>query len=730
MLDDDGTPATKPEDIVLEAKKRFEMAKEAYSSSRSLAIADTQFAMGDSDNMYQWPQEVANERAAGKRVCLTVNATAQHCNQVLNAIRQNRPACKVTPSDNLAHKEAANVLAGMIRQIQRQSSADDAHDTAAEHATYGGEGFWRVATDWDGPDSFAQVIKILPVPNPQLVFIDPTCKLIDKSDAEWGFVFEDITLEQCKREHPNIDPMSWGNEAAKTGWADKTTVRRAEYFYSTYEADYAVLLHDGSTTLASKGIPAGAIEVKRRPTQVRKWKWCKLLGGEDKPIDTTDWPGQYLPIVSVVGKELNVNGEIIRKGLVRDIKDPQRMLNYAYSETVQSLALQNKIPYLAAAESISGYEDIWKSANTDNRAYLPYNALDDEGNALPRPERQPPPVLPAAQIQLLQLSTEEMRAASGQQNSNFGIKSEASSGIGIRRLQAQGELATFHFPDNLARALRYEAMILVDLIPKIYDTEQVVQIIGLDGKDEQALLSPNLQSAYSETTMEDVKHIFNPLIGKYGVVVDTGPAYATQRQEAADRLGDLANHNPAMMQIAGDLIMGSQDWPMADKLAERFRKALPPGLQDKPDGEPDIPPEVQQHLQQADQMAQLAAQHIDDLTKQLEEAKSQEATAMAEIQGKDQREMLALEAKYQRELADLQHKRDLALADIELQRTKFAADLEWQKEKTQMELNAQRDIEEMKGYFDLQKAQMQAPSPALTADVEGDFNDDQNEGAE
>lgn len=617
-----------PADVVAEAKDRFERAKDYYGPARILAIADTQFAMGDSDNGWQWPAAIRQGRVVDQRVCLTVNMTAQHCNQIINNIRQNRPQARVLPADSGADKKTAEILGGLIRNIQVASSADDAHDLAAEHAVYGGEGYWRIVTDYETPSSFNQVIKIKLCSNPQLVFIDDTCQELDKSDAEWGFVFEDISKEQCKREYPDIEPADWG-DTDNSGWVSKDTVRRAEYFYCTYKDDTALLLSNGADILKSEldeqdpggaQLSAAGITIQdQRPTKTKHWKWCKLVGGHDKPVDTRDWKGQYLPIIAVVGKELNVNGEIVRKGIVRDLKDPARMVNYSYSETIQTVALQNKIPYIAASEAIEGYEDNWKNANSSNAAYLPYNALDDDGNALPKPERQQPAVVPAAQVQLLQVSTEQMRAASGQQNANFGIKSEAASGVGIQRLKVQGETATFHFPDNLRRALQYEAKVLIDLIQNYYDTKRVVRILGLDGKEEKAQLDPQAQGyqeVNGETTEQDVQHIFNPLVGQYDVVIDTGPSFQTQRQEGFTMLSDIASRNPQLMQIAGDLIMRNADIPGAQEIADRMEKTLPPNLQDDKKQAAQMGQQLQQ-LQQKDQQHQMVIgkmqEHIDKL---------------------------------------------------------------------------------------------------------------------
>jgi hypothetical protein len=633
--------------VVAEAKIRFERAKTAYSANRARAVEDTKFVMGDSDNGWQWPAEIlANRRqSADKRPCLTVNVTAQHCNQVINNIRQNRPQCTVKPSDADASRKTAEILGGLIRQIQTSSNADVAHDTAAEHAIYGGEGYWRIVTEYESPKSFNQKICIKPVENPQLVYIDPFCGL-EKLKAQWGFVFEDLTKEECKRLYgkDGVDPASWGPD--QTGWVSENTVRIADYYYCENIPDTLYLLADGSTLLESEakanGVPvealkahAAEIEAQQggkatRATSTPKWKYCKLIGGHDKPVDEKDWAGDYLPIISVIGKELNVNGEIVRKGVVRDLKDPARMVNYSYSAAIETVALQNKIPYIAPAEAIEGFELQWANANQSTASYLPFNSVDENGNKIEKPERQQGAVMPQAQVSMLQLSVEEMRAASGQQNANFGIKSEAASGVGIQRLKVQGENATFHFPDNLARALHDEAVVLMNLIPKVMDTRRAVQILGVDGKADQAILDPEHPHSYGEVTAQDVQKIFNPNIGSFDVVIDTGPSYQTQRQEAAASLTELASRNPQLMQVAGDIIMRAYDFPFSEELAERLAKTLPPGIADDK-GQPQLPPEVQQHLQQMQDHVQQLGQALQGASSELAKLKGEQTMKFNEI---------------------------------------------------------------------------------------------------
>lgn len=656
--DKSGEAVKGPKTIVEVAKQRYERAKAFYDNQRIIAIEDIRFAMADSDNNWQWPAEIYRNRATvDRRPCLTVNITAQHCNQVMNNIRQNRPSAKVSPVDDYADVETAKILGGMLRTIQRNSNADTAHDIAAEFALYGGEGYWRVLTDYEDERSFDQCIRIKPIDNPMLVYIDPDAKEPDRSDAKWGIIFEDISKDQAKEEHPDIDATSWV-EDNRRGWVRENQIRRAEYFWCEYEEDTLYLLEDGTSVLKSElpegytvemqgesgAIMAGETQVMgvvyKRETKRTQWKWAKLLGGESEPVDQRDWPGQYLPIITVIGKELNVNGEVVRKGMVRDLKDPARMVNYSFSAAVESLALQNKVPYIASIEAMEGFEDIWSAANLENRAYLPWNAWDDEGRQIPQPVRQEPAQMATAQVQMLGLATEQMRAASGQQNANFGIKSEAASGIGIQRLKQQGEIATFHFPDNLARALKYEAKVILDLIPKIYESRKIVRILGLDGSEESAMLDPEMKQAYAEKPEHieaKVDGIFNPGFGKYDVAIETGPSYATQRQEAADFIGAAVQRDPSIMQVAGDLVWKVQDFPMSEEFAERFRKI--PSIAALVESKGEIPPEVQAQMQQLMQQMQSMDKAIQGLTEENEKLEEkheiEEKRLLIEAYGKE-----------------------------------------------------------------------------------------------
>lgn len=609
--------------VVEVAKARFKRASDAYGELRQQAIEDTKFVLGDSDNNWQWPEDVYTNRAeVGKKPCLTINITAQHCKQIENQIRQNRPTAKIIPVDSNADVKTAEIYGGMLRSIQSYSNADTAHDIGAKHSIYGGEGFWRVLTEYESEMSMDQVIVIRPLVNPQLVFIDPDAIEPDRSDAKWGIIFEDVPRDEAEHEYGkdaegNQVGLDWGLDG-DSGWVTKETIRRAEYFWCEDKEDTLLQLADGTVVLKSAVV--GPVQViDKRPTTIKQWKWARIVGGMEKPEDEKNWPGKYLPIICVVGDETNVNGKIVRKGLVRDLKDSARMVNYSYSAAVETVALQTKSPWIAAGESVEGHEEVWGSSNIENRAFLPWNAFGENGEPLPKPERVQPAAMATAQVQMLQLSVEQARAASGQQNANFGIKSEAQSGVGIQRLKAQGEIATFNFPDNLARALKYEATVVLDLIPKVYDRARIIRIIGLDGAEQKVQLDPSHEGPAQDMKADEsgIDAIFNPTAGRYDVAIDTGPSYQTQRQEAADALGELASRAPILMQAAPDLVVKAMDFQGASEIADRLAKTVDPRLKD--DGGDQVAQmqgklqELMQSDQQQKQVITAMQEHIDKL---------------------------------------------------------------------------------------------------------------------
>lgn len=667
------------EKLIERAHKEFECDYEYESDARESWKMDLRFANGDPDNKYQWDATYAKDRELNKRPCLTINKVKIHNRQITNEARQNKPSVRVYPVDSGADKETAKIFNGIIRHIETNSDADTAYDMAGDFAVDAGIGYWRIITDYASDDSFDQEIYIEPIKNPLNVLLDSRIQKPDGSDAKRGFIFKDIPKDEFERDYPDCEPIDWPINNG-TNWLRGDSIRVAEYFYMEDKKDSLYALDDGQTFKKSEldkevidrlEIGVKNKEVRKREVKTNAIKWCLIAG--NKILKKKDWLGKYIPIVRVVGEEKEIDGKLDRKGHTRAMKDAQRMYNYNSSASVEYGALQTKTPIIAPNEAIEGFETYWQRANTENLPYLPYNHVDEQGQPLPMPQRMNPPAASQLFLQGMQVASNEMNMSSGQYEAQFGNNPSAQSGKAINALQRKGDTATFHFIDNVARAIKYTGKILVDLIPKVYDTARVVRILGEDGSEKMVQLDPEMKGSYEKREgIKGIEEIYNPNVGRYDVTVSVGPSYATKRQEAFDALIQLSQGNPKIMDIAGDLVMRAADFPMADELAERMAKAIPPELRDE-EGENS---EVTAIKQQADQVIKQLQQQL-DIAEQTMLAANEEAKQMqADADNKDgelilkQRELEIKQydsetKRLQVELTAMQNQENINLDDIE-----------------------------------------------------------------
>ena len=644
--------------ILREAKDRFERCVSYESVWRERALFDSRFCNGDSHNGWQWDTNVRSER--GSRPCLTYNQVRQHVLQVVNDARQNKAQIKVTPTGGRASYEAAQVFSGIIRRIEYVSKAVDAYSTATYHQVESGIGYVRVETDYCDDTSFDLDLFIRRIADPRTVYMDPDAKLYDKSDANFAFVFEDIPRDRYEEEYGAEDSPAPVTLEHSDGWNDKDHVRIAEYWRVNLNNATLHRLQDG-TVVRDDEIPDELREqvkpliVKSRDIAEPKIEWFKLAG--DRVIDREEWLGKYIPIVPFIGEETVIAGEMDRKGHTRSQIDAQRIYNYWASAAVEQVALQTKSPYVARADAIEGREEQWATANVKNWSVLVYNSLDEQGNPIQRPEREPPPQMAQAYIQGMQIARQDLMSVTGQYQAELGMPSNERSGIAIQQRQRQGDTATYHYIDNQAKAIRQIGRILIDLIPQIYDVRRVVMTLAEDGTENQVLVDPQAQDAHqfvgqqpdgshaplspgdAQKQQEDPQQpdpsiVFNPQIGEYSVEADVGPAYGTQRQESANAFAQIMAQNPQAFAIVGDFWAANSDFPGADELADRLKRGLPPQYKAGPD------PQVVQVQQAAQQQAQHAHELLGQADQEIAQLKQQ--VAQLEAQAKDKSAEIAV----------------------------------------------------------------------------------------
>jgi hypothetical protein len=614
---------TAQKDALATMRERLQMALGALSSSRNDELDDLRFMAGSPDNNWQWPSNVLATRGnvqgqtINARPCLTINKLPQHVRQVTNDQRQNRPSGKVIPADDRADPQVAEIYDGVVRHIEYMSDADVAYDTACENQVTFGEGYWRLLTEYCDENTFDQDIKIERIRNSFSVYMDPTIQDPCGSDAKWCFITQDMTRDEYERLFPDATPitalMDQGTgDSATAQWVTQNTVRIAEYFCVEYKR-VKLNLYPGNVTL-QEGEPEdrqmqamGLMPVRSRMAQVPQVKWMKTNGYEI--LEEQDWAGRWIPVIRVIGNEFEVDGQILVSGLVRNAKDAQRMYNYWVSQEAEMLALAPKAPFIGYGGQFEGYETQWKTANTQNWPYLEVNpdVTDGNGSILPLPQRAQPPMAQQGLIAAKMGAADDIKATTGQYDSSIGATSNERSGRAILARERQGDTGTYHFVDNLARAIRYSTRQIVDLIPKIYDTQRIARIIGIDGETKMARIDPMQPEPVREVRDQAgvvIEKIYNPSVGKYDVVVTTGPSYMTKRQEAMDAMSQILQGNPALWQVAGDLFVKNMDWPGAEELAERLQKMIDPKLlADEED--PALQAANQQIQQMAEEMEQL-----------------------------------------------------------------------------------------------------------------------------
>ena len=589
---------------ISEAVEFLRLVSTADSTNRSEALEDLKFAAGD-----QWPVETQNSRNLESRPCLTINKLDAYIRQVTNSQRQQRPRIKVHPTNTQADAKVAGILEGITRHIEINSNADTAYDTAFDYAVRMGWGYWRVVTKFTREDSFDQEIYIDQIDNPFTVYFDPDSKLPDGSDAERCLITTMIPKAVFKTQYPDADDGGQFRATA-TGdswaeWVSREDIRIAEFFYTERVKAKLVMLSDGTSTFKDE-LPspeelaaAGITIVEERESYKKIIKWCKLTAMQ--VLEERTWPGRYIPVVPVYGVQYIVDDKRKKYGLVRYAKDPQRMYNYWRTSMTESVALAPKAKWLLAEGQDEGHENEWAQANIKSNPVLRYKQTDIDGRIAPAPTRLQPEPPPAGVMTAAAAISDDLQAVLGIFDPSQ-MPTGNISGKAINGQQQQVDLSNYHFYDNLTRSMRQTGKILLDLIPKIYDRERVMRIIGNDGRPDLVTLNQQVQDE------QGVAQILNDVtVGEYDVVMDTGPGYNSKRIQAVEAMMPLLSAKPELFQIAGDLVFRNMDFPGADVIADRLAAANP--LAQIDDKSP-IPPQVQMQLAQSKQEIEKLQQQI------------------------------------------------------------------------------------------------------------------------
>lgn len=642
---------------------------------RALKLADLKMLNGDIEE--HWFPGVMEARKG--RPSLVINKIPQFVKQVCNEQRQNSPQIKIIPAGMTSNPVISKLLAAIIKNIESQSRASEAYDTAFYNAVSTGEGYFRVVTKYSSDDTFDQDIRIEKINNIFSVYLDPNHQRLDGSDSKKAIISDWISKDDYKsrfgKEYSGIE-LDAGVGDDLTSWTEEKKVRIAEYWEVTDVEKNISLLSDGTTVYSDELTEQEKMQHQMNGITVQKTRAVMvpkvtqyIVDGKDEPVEKNDWAGKYIPIIKVTGDETWIEGKRYTSGLIRQARDPQKMYNYWRTHSTELVALAPKAPFLLTPKQIENHRKMWDSANTDPMPYLLYNE-----SAAAMPQRVQFANSPVGAVSEALGANDDMKEVTGVNDASKGRKSNETSGKAILARKNQGDIANFNYIDNMGASVAFAGRILVDLVPKIYDAERIVRIETPEGKTEMVPINKTM-----EDPLRGITTILNDItVGEYDVEVTTGPNYATQRQEAVQNMTQLIQYAPETGPIIADLIAEMMDSPISDKIAARLKKMLPPQLQEG--GPAPIPPEIEQKMQEHQEIIQKQQEEIqklqqDQSLKQAEFLQTKELSE-AEIKLK----IAGMNQQFELEVEQMQRKHDLAVKEIEQKYAlkKYEADLDAQ----------------------------------------------------
>jgi hypothetical protein len=622
-------------DVIELALQRFKAASEAEFQTRVDSLDDLEFSIGN-----QWPLNIKTQRERKNKPCLVMDQIQQSIRLVCNGYRQQRPSINVNPIGDGADIDTAEILQGIVRHIEVLSDSEIAYDWAHECVVRTGFGSWRMLNEYADDDSEDQEAILEPIRNQFTVYWQPGAP---HHKAKWAFIVADETHEEYKDEYSDSS-LSQTNFTstgdAPPEWVTKETVRVAEYFEIKEEK--------------GKG---------KRPKKKVIWRKINAYEILDGGVDGKRLPGTSIPIFTAVGDDIDVNGKRYLAGLVRNAKGPQRMYNYFCSTATQTMALAPASPVMMVEGQIGNYQNQWENANTGDVQVLTYKPVDVQGKPAPPPVHfQAEPPIEGVTMMIRQASM-DLKAATGLYDPSLGQRRGDESGKAIERLQSQGDVATLNYSDNMAREMRRCGRVMLEWIRELYEVPRIQRIIKPDGSvsqvvihngPEQAEEAQQLAQKDSEADPTKIKNIYDIGVGRYDVAISIGPSYQSKRQEAVATQMELIKADPNLLAITGDILLGNMDIPGAQEMSKRFKKTLPPALQDSDDPDSKIQQLQTQHGQ--------LTQEVQALTQHLQQAQQEIATKHVEQQGKFQIEQMKADSDFAIKKLDADTK--IAIAEI------------------------------------------------------------------
>jgi hypothetical protein len=658
------------EEFLSDMRRQYEMDVEFDRVNREAALDDKKFSAGE-----QWDPVVLEQRKG--LPCLVINSIPQFTAQLVGDWRESRKAIKVVPSND-EDTDIASIRGDIIRSIEMQSRADRVYDSCFESLVQCGDGAFRVAVEYARDSVSDQSLFIRPIEDCLSTVwdrysVDPTGR-----DAKRVFVDDRMPKPEFTRKWKNATAAALDSDdftmddLSASNWVDDDSVRVTEYWRLIERQALIAMFKNGKVLKVNKDNIEGLVAQYGPPVKTRL-SWCSyaqmhLVTGFAILAGPYEYQLNRLPIIRMSGRVVNIGGRRVRYGLVRFMKDPVRLKNFFRSVSAEQLGYAPKAQWMVTEAAVEGKEETIRKSHLSRDPLVIFN---DEAVFGQNVQRVDPPQIQQAYLNEAQVNAQDMKDVTGIHDASLGIRSNEISGRAIQARQREGDIASLTFFDNGNASVLECGDVLNQLLPQIYDGTRILRTIGEDEKIKFQRINDPMNPDSIDMS-----------VGDFDTALSTGTSYSTRRVESAQAMMDAIQVWPQLMTVAGDLVAKAQDWPGAEKIAERMEQAMQ-GPQIDPEQVEKMSEELQK-LQMENATLKIEAKNkADHLEIEMYNAETQRIRALSdnEVDG-NQMEMdaikMILDGSKQLDDHDMQreendHQREMAHIDREDKKEQFAA---------------------------------------------------------
>lgn len=643
----------------------------------------SQFVLGD-----QWREDEARVFETYKKIPLTSNQIAPLLNHLLGEQRQNTPALQVVPEDHVP-EQTAEVRTALVKDISLNSDAKVVYQTGFEQAAVGGFGAWYLSNDYENEYTFDQIIKVNSLKDPTRCFWDVSAPDICKVEGMMSGYRTRFSRRKFKDMYGvQIESQigSEGNDDSTQGFWDDDQITVIDYYYRKYKRVPIVQLSNGYT-IEKKDLEQlekvkiedqeylmweGEIVtvIKERETYRYKVKHYKIAG--DYVLEESDFPSESLPVIFVDQHSYyDKHGKQICRPLVKDARDLQRFINFAFTQIAYLIKIGRNDQFIAARGNIKApdTQKIWSDP-----AVVQGALFYDETPQNNIPKQLTPPEISQSLIAMYEKAERDIHAVLGMYDTQLGDQGNEISGKAIDARTKRGSYSNYVTFDSLNRAIAVTGSIIDEMIPRVYDSERQIKLYMPDSGMQNVTLNQQ-QDDYGMVINNDMKG------GRYKIRLQPGPSYEGQKMEGLESLQMLLQNDPSLFKLVAD--MYAENLPLANniEIRNRLKTIVPPEIVEA--GKTGRPVQQQNQPTPEQIQAQLAQQELQAKIQQnQQELQLKERELMRKTQ-----EMLI---KSQQEMARLETERLETAAALQEQEMRYAAEM--QKVTTDQNISASNNL--------------------------------------